>query len=339
MRDEFAPPVGSALEEAITPIRRATFKAVTDTRHKARRRFVSLSVVAAVAAGALVAGSATGFWGTSTGGASAEAAALLNQAASSTIETSDFVVGPGEYLKVTTKEVSISFSGVGEADDPEKTVASLNPRTSTVYIPYDRESGVWVKEQEWPKPTVFFGSRGGEKALAEWASRPGAGLSQVMTGPGGHLAWTNAAGLPQSETLSSYDFSDLPRNPADLLSHFGVTDSMKSPSATEKAYAQIGDLLRQGDVPADLRAAAYKALAALPGVEVVSRSANLDGRLGVAFALTTANGSLRDELLVDPESGLFIGERSVSLEASEIVPAGTAWESTSIETSVSSTAP
>ena len=50
-----------------------------------------------------------------------------------------------------------------------------------------------------------------------------------------------------------------------------------------ETLGSIAAALRTGAVPADLGAALYKAAAPIPGVTVVDRHANLDGRVGTAI--------------------------------------------------------
>jgi RNA polymerase sigma-70 factor (ECF subfamily) len=55
----------------------------------------------------------------------------------------------------------------------------------------------------------------------------------------------------------------------------------------------IGDLLRTGLVPADLRASLYKAAALIPGVTITDTQATLDGRTGIATGRVEEETNMR----------------------------------------------
>jgi len=85
----------------------------------------------------------------------------------------------------------------------------------------------------------------------------------------------------------------------------------KSPES--EAFVTIADGLRTGVVPADLRAALHKAAALIPGVTVGDRRATVDGRTGIAIGVPSPDGVVRTGIIIDPTSGLVIGEQDVLL--------------------------
>src|SRR5690606_31969531 len=107
----------------------------------------------------------------------------------------------------------------------------------------------------------------------------------------------------------------LPRNPQQLLERIYQDSAGKGQGPDEEAFVYIRDVLRGGAgiVPADLRAALFRAAAKIPGMEVVDDAANLDGKRGVAVSLGGATGN-RVDLIFDPETGEVIGEREVNTE-------------------------
>ena len=94
----------------------------------------------------------------------------------------------------------------------------------------------------------------------------------------------------------------------------------------------VADILRSGLVPADLRAALYRVLAQVPGLEITEQVANLDGAKGTAFGLSV-NGT-RHEVIIDPATGQFIGERQITDKGFAGVPAGSVTGYTSVTTAV-----
>ena len=93
------------------------------------------------------------------------------------------------------------------------------------------------------------------------------------------------------------------------------------------------DAVRSGLVPADLRAALYAALTALPAVEVNGHATDCEGN--PRLALVHDDGPTRTELIIDPVNGTFAGERDTLRTASRLgLPAGTVVLCTSVTTRV-----
>jgi len=92
------------------------------------------------------------------------------------------------------------------------------------------------------------------------------------------------------------------------------------------------DALRTGLVPADLRAALYQTLTRLDGVDLVDRAANLDGRVGTAIGID--DGQFRQDIIIDPATGAFIGEREVLTGDYEGAPDGTTFSFTAVNSAV-----
>ncbi len=69
------------------------------------------------------------------------------------------------------------------------------------------------------------------------------------------------------------------------------------------------DALRSGLLPAAVRASLYRALGYIDNLEVSDRAVNLDGKTGVA--LSTDDGKVREEIIIDPTTGDYIGGRTI----------------------------
>ncbi|MFJ5700409.1 CU044_5270 family protein [Arthrobacter sp. NPDC093139] len=266
-------------------------------------------------------------------GASAEAAQALHSAASASIKTSDPVVGPGQYLKVATTAVS---SG-GVAQQGGTSAAWLDKTTGEVYVPADR-SQEWVWNRGARVPTQFFSA----SAEAAWKE-----IEKKVSGSPGFKAEIVRAdggafyGGPQNviNGMSLDEIPTIPRDPKELLKLIYDRTVGAGPSAEIEAVVTIADTLRTGIVPADLRAALYEAAALIPGVTLTEQQATLDGRTGVAIGIEGPFGGGRQDIIIDPDTGLMIGERKIALKATDVFPAGTATEWTSIRTSVVDSAP
>ncbi len=116
----------------------------------------------------------------------------------------------------------------------------------------------------------------------------------------------------------------LPRDPDRLYERLRADATALSASdewGMEMLTTAIG-ALRSGRLPAERRAALYRALAKVPGLVITDRAANLDGRIGVAYGIEGAKGGVREEALVDPRNGEYIGSRWVAVRAGGGFPAG-----------------
>lgn len=98
-----------------------------------------------------------------------------------------------------------------------------------------------------------------------------------------------------------------------------------------------------GQLGADQRATIYDALASIPGVDITDEQANLDGRTGIALGRTVDNG-LRHEIIVDPATGEFLGNRTVVVSRADMpnaehLPSSAVVEWSSVTRSVAEATP
>jgi hypothetical protein len=109
----------------------------------------------------------------------------------------------------------------------------------------------------------------------------------------------------------------------------------KDPRGDNEILNGVESILRSGLVPAAVRGVMYKALALLPDLVVTDASVNLDGHIGVALAVDDPENGRRDEFIVDPNTGQYIGDREVTLrDYNDGIKAGTVMGLTSITTVV-----
>ena len=273
-------------------------------------------------------------------GATAEAAEVLNNAAEATIRTSDPVVGPGQYLLVDTK----AAYPYGNATTPGEYYTWLVSQDKQLYVPADR-TGEWILNQDPSVPVQFFdeASRRFEEKQRLQLEEPARGpvatvpYDPLMRAPGGNFydaEQTIFNGMPLGEALDT-----APRDPQVLLEFIYERNGGKGATPEEQAFKTITEALGTGVIPADLRAALYEAAALMPGVTVLDRQAALDGRTGISIGMTKADHLARVEMIINPDTGLLIGEREVLLEDWAGMPAGTASAWTAVTTSVVDEAP
>lgn len=263
------------------------------------------------------------------GGADPAAADALHSAALATIETSDPVVAAGQFLLVDTS--AVNGATVGDEDGQE--VSYLTITNDQLYVPADR-TGDWVWKRSISKPYEFFGKESERIARENYGSvvTERGDVGELLQAPEGAFY-----GSPSSTSPSA--LARLPRDPHQLLNYIYRTTLGAGPSPDGEALVFIADTLRNGVVPADLRAALFEAAALIPGVEITERQATLDGRTGIAIGREEPANHIRQDIIIDPQTGLLIGERQVLLTAMFGFPAGTAYAWTAIATSVVSSAP
>jgi RNA polymerase sigma-70 factor (ECF subfamily) len=336
VRDDVADPTEEALSRARDALSARMAQQPRAARpHRVRRSrrarrvlgWTGLGTVAAIGLVlALVASNILGLAGWR-GGASAAAADTLDEAAVAAITNSDPTVGPGQYLKVATRAVySTSFgNGAGES--------YLTIEHDELYVPAD-QSDDWVWDRSASKPYQTFGPKSAKAAASAYAdtlAQPNQGAEKLRAAGGRFY------GSPSDTSTAA--LASLPRDPYQLLNYIYRVDGTSGPSPDGEALVFIADRLRSGLVPADLRAAMYRAAAMIPGVTVTEREATLDGRTGVAIGRIEPSSHIRQDIIIDPTTGLLIGERQVSLTAGSGLPAGTVFAWTAVTTSVVDSAP
>jgi RNA polymerase sigma-70 factor (ECF subfamily) len=257
------------------------------------------------------------------GGADSAAASALESAAAATIEVSDPVVGPGQFLLIETSAVWSATT----ADGAGGFTSFLDGYHDELYVPQNRDDD-WVWMRYAREPVQTFGPA--SEAFA--AEMQALHEDELLRAPAG----TFYGGSP---TSISGDYEALPRDPHRLLNEIYLTTLGEGQSRDGAAFVWITDVLRSGTVPADLRAALYQAAARIPGVTITEQQATLDGTTGVAIGRVETTTDIRQDMIIDPTTGQFIGERQISLTASNGLPAGVASTSTSVTTSVVDAAP
>lgn len=253
---------------------RASLEVSSPVRTSPTRRI--LLTAAAATVGALVVGQI------SITAQSAHAAGVLLAVADQSMTFVDPVPGPGQFLLVHT-HANWLVSGIDEAG---KMKNSMNAQTIDVYRPGNPDAD-WVLRRDWgdghPVPMEI----------------------EVIRAKDGHFydgPWT---------LMSDEELEALPRDGQALYDHFNSSYQGGSASRDENNFVRITDILRMGLIPADLRSGLYKALALIPGVNA-SEQANFDGKVGVAIGRTEPlRAGQRAEMIIDPATGLVIGERTI----------------------------
>ncbi len=95
-----------------------------------------------------------------------------------------------------------------------------------------------------------------------------------------------------------------------------------------QAFITAGDLIRESCVRPAALAALFAAVAQIPGVSVADHAANAAGQQGVAVQQTYQG--ISEQLIFNPRTYAFIGERQVAVSASSGLSVGTVLDTTAI---------
>ncbi|GAA2683727.1 MULTISPECIES: CU044_5270 family protein [Actinosynnema] len=296
------------------------------------------AAVAVLVAGGLVVGPER-FGGR---GASAEAAEALERAAAVAVGEVDPEVGPGRYLLVTTRAWTLDTSSAGG-----RSFSRLSENLAETWVPADRRAE-WVErrdvtgEHRWVVGTAEEAERAG--AFPEEEGQP-EGEWRGVCGrfheppPAGRVRVHGVEPVPESDWCGAGSWQQpterwqdgLPTDVAGLHARLRADAPKDSSRGDAALLTYVADALRTGLVRKEVRALMYRVLAELPGLEVLDRAVNLDGRVGIALGLT--GPFERAELIVDPATGQFIGERTVATGEGSL-PSGAVTGFTSVGTAV-----
>ena len=286
---------------------------------------VAAAVVVALVAGLLVV--QTVRFGDRPPAASA-AAAALNSAADK-VHAADPALGPTQFRYVGTHAWWMATTVHGQ------TFSYLAENLLETWVPADQT-------REWLWRRDVTGARKWVQGTEEQARAAGVPVDEAgwpegeWRAPCGDFFATEEGKQPCAEPGSwshpTPDFlAGLPRDPDQLFKRL-KTDAPANKRGDAEVLVYAADALRSGLIPADLRAALYRALGKLPGLEITEQVANLDGRKGTAYGIS--DGNLRQEIIVDPTTGEFIGERETAARDLDGLPAGTVMTYTSVTTAL-----
>ncbi len=257
---------------------------------------------------------------------SAEAIGVLDQAAVAAVGASDEPVRPGQYRYIETHAWWTTFSGYQVFQDENliRIWVPADPDASTEDWMLDRRptgNRVWIvgDEQQARDDGTFM------DALDT-------GVTLRATAPCGNFYTPGPcprAGSWQDPTPGF--LAGLPRDPAQLYSRLQA-DAPANDRGSAELFVYAVDALRTGLVPADLRAALYQALTRIDGIELTDQAVNLDGRVGTAIGID--DGQFRHDIIIDPVTGTFIGEREVLTDDYDRAPDGTTMSYSAVRTAV-----
>ncbi|TVT23587.1 hypothetical protein FNH05_32910 [Amycolatopsis rhizosphaerae] len=307
-RERLMAEAGAAPEEAPAALRR---------RRPRRGIFAAAAAVVAMAAGVLV-WQATGGGGP---GLTPNASAASLGSAADHVGSSDPAVGPGQYRYLVTHTWGVTTATTANGRD----FVYLQEEVRETWVPAD-QSREWMERRTTTGNRQWLvGTEAEARAAGAVSDKPAWTDGVRKAACGDFYADTEhrqplcpRPGNWQSPTPSW--LASLPRDPQELYRRLRA-DAPHNSLGDSEILVYAADALHTGLVPADLRSALYRALGYLPGLEITDRVANLDGKQGVAYGIS--DGKVRWDLIIDPATGAFIGERGLALESSNGVPQGT----------------
>jgi hypothetical protein len=266
----------------------------------------------------------------------AGAAASLELAAQGALKSPDEPLADGEYRYLASHSWGLASAKTSTG----KPLGVLTHGLRQTWIPKQR-SAEWLERDstldwKWVLGTEELARAEGDNGLLgslEHATRESRGLCGDY--PDHHvLGGTPDDGKPCAERRGDWYtpappfLADLPLDPAALYAELWAAAKGSAP----EALGMAASVLSGPETPHALRAALYQALTRLPNLEIAENTANLAGQTGVALGVIAdpANPYLRDDIIIDPGTGRFIGRRSVLVKPGvdyyEGLPAGTAIE-------------
>jgi hypothetical protein len=276
----------------------------------------------------------------------ASAAASLELAARGASKSPDEPLADGEYRYLASHSWALASAKTRTG----KPLGALTHDLWQQWIPKQR-SGEWLRREStldwrWVLGDEELARTEGDDGLLGSLKRDSKDYRGLCGDFPEHsvLGGTPDDGKPCDERRGSWHtpappfLADLPLDPEALYADLWTAAGGSAVEALDMATA----VLSSPETPHALRAALYQALTRLPNLEITENTANLAGRTGVALGVIAdpANPYLREDVIVDPDSGRFIGRRTVLVKPGvdyyEGLPAGTAVDFTAF---VSGTVP
>jgi hypothetical protein len=244
------------------------------------------------------------------GVAAIDVAYVLGHAASAAAGAHQPVPRPGQFIYVSSVATTL---GQGMTIGSPGTFSWLSKDDRQIWLSVDgRKAGVLQIAQH------------PNERLPGGGTPPPINGSQVEWDP---LPATTCPG--RAPARGTYEFlTTLPTAPAQLRTWIYQHKNGGQQSDTQ-AWTDIGDLLREMLVPPKLAAALFQVAATIPDVTVVQHATDAAGHGGIAVARYDSQVKADAELIFDPHSYQFLGERSVLAKPVRGEgPAGTVTEST-----------
>jgi hypothetical protein len=256
----------------------------------------ALATTAAALAAAFVVAPALDFGGSRGGGGSARAAVMLHHAADAASLADEPVPRPDQFLFV--EQESTLWSGTATEVTTSRSWYSVDERQQSLMLTRNAEGGWEDSVNDAPPP-------GGKLITAQ------------------ELCST----LGICAEHQPYYQPDLPTS-EDGMRQYLLQDHDGTTSESYWIFTAASNLLDSHDVTGPARAALYRLLADLPGVDAAGATTDAAGRPAVAISMD--DGTTVTQLLFDPNTNGFIGTKVIAGQRWTDAPAGTVLTSEAI---------
>jgi len=308
----------------------------TPAKLRSRRRWrrpvlVAACVAALVAAGLIV--PTLPFLGRPVNTAVAAEFVRAADAADRIVQAGGGATPAGKYRHIKTDSWAASSQGRPDDQPDGTTLTYLRHELRQVWVPANWHDTWLTRNSITAERKWIVGSE--EDAVA--AGDPArASTDPDLTGPCGS-SWTGtnlctAQGSWQTPTQPW--IAGLPTTADAMYDRLDNDSKGMGQSHESEMLVQATDALQTGLLPLSVAATLYRAMARIGGVEIIDTAVNLDGEVGTGF--TVDGPVIRQETIIDPTTGRFIGTRSTSLQedAGLKLPAGTVMSYTAVHTEV-----
>jgi hypothetical protein len=241
----------------------------------------------------------------------ASAAAVQSLQQASTV-VGDVQVGPGQYYYTATHDWDLGAAQTRTG----KHLDAMLENVREVWIPANR-SDEWLRRSGYTgRHTWIVGSDDLVKAEGDGGLFEPAKITEERGACGDwngrqmpQLGGSPDDGKPCDQRIGDFAaptpafIAKLPTDPAKLY------DQLLAAAHGDKSTAlkDAAGVLVSADADHAVRSTVYKALMLMPGLDVTDNAANVDGQRGVALGVS--NGTLRQEIVLDPSTGRYIGDR------------------------------
>jgi RNA polymerase sigma-70 factor (ECF subfamily) len=100
------------------------------------------------------------------------------------------------------------------------------------------------------------------------------------------------------------DWRSLSTDPQTLLKQIHARDG--GPDSSAELFTNVGDYMREADVPPAIRAALYNAAALIPGVKLLGTQTDPTGQTGLGVGYPYDGGQIHSELIFDEQTGRLL---------------------------------
>ena len=125
-----------------------------------------------------------------------------------------------------------------------------------------------------------------------------------------------SAGEPEWARHDYPYLKSLPTDARGMLAAIRRSTGRPSPSDVQ-VWRAVGDMLAESYLPSAQRAAVFRAAKLIPGVTVVPGARDAADRTGVAVARIDPERGVRAEIIFDPKTYLYLGEREFVVDAAK----------------------